>query len=56
MTFIFKLDVIHVIGHGTPGFKLLKNDEGFSGETCNVGSCNDPATSIPVVPLLVASC
>ena len=56
MTFIFTLDVIHVSGCGTPGFKLLKNDEGFSGETCNVGSCNDPATSTPVAPLLVASC
>lgn len=47
--------MIHLFG-GTPGFKSLTNDEGFCGETCNVGSCDDPATSTAVAPSLTARC
>lgn len=49
------MGVIHLFD-GTPGFKSLTNDEGLSGETCNVGSCDDPATSTAVAPPLTACC
>ena len=48
--------VIHVYGGTAMGFKSMFNDEGVSGEATNVGSCNDPATSEPVSPSLVAFC
>ena len=51
MRFIFTLGVIHV-----SGFKSLTNDEGFSGETGNVGSCDDPALSTAVAPSLTTRC
>ena len=56
MTFIMYLGVIHVCGGTAMGFESMCHDEGFSGETTNVGSCNDPATSEPVSPSLVAFC
>ena len=56
MTFIMHLGVKHVIGGTAMGFKSVLNNEGFSGETSDVGSCNDPATFTPVAPSLVAIC
>ena len=38
------------------GFNSMFNDEDFSGETSNVGSCNDPAVFTLVAPSLVAFC
>ena len=51
MRFIFTLGVMHV-----SDFKSVTNDEGFSDETGNVGSCDDPALSTAVAPSLTAHC